>query len=320
MLEVITKYKCTLAWLPNFAFQFIPRRTPQGRWSQYDLSHVRALINCSEPVRASSLHEFQRTFAASGLRKSALQTCYAMAENVFAVTQSDISRPDGPQLIWVDGSTFRSEHMVVCVSEELPGAMSFVSSGQVLAEHEVILVSETGAALAEDNVGEILIRSDCLFRGYYNRPDLTAEAFGNGWCYTGDLGFLHGGELYVVGRKKDLLIVGGENLYPHDIEEIVAGHPAIHDGRVIAIGVYNPDLGTEDIIVVGEVEQEHLLAHAAEIEREIRGGVVVALGLTVRRIFLKPPRWLVKSTAGKPSRSSTREKLFREHPDLNVVP
>ena len=115
-------------------------------------------------------------------------------------------------------------------------------------------------------VGEILIKSDCLFEGYYNRPDLTASAIIDGWYHTGDLGFYLDGELFVVGRKKDLIIVGGENLYPQDIEEIVAGHPAIHDGRVVAMGIYNPDLGTEDIVVVAEVEQEALLANSAAIE------------------------------------------------------
>src|SRR5208283_2278547 len=139
-----------------------------------------------------------------------------------------------------------------------------------------------------------------------------------GWYHTGDLGFQLGGELYVVGRKKDLLIIGGENLYPQDIEEIVAGHPAIHDGRVIAMGIYNPNLGTEDIVVVGEVEREEVLANAEKIEQEVRSRVVAGLGVAVRTIFLKPPKWIGKSTAGKPARSGTRDKLLREHPELNV--
>jgi acyl-CoA synthetase (AMP-forming)/AMP-acid ligase II len=86
MLQIISKYKCTLAWMPNFAFQFVPRRTPQSRWARYDLSSVRALINCSEPVRASSMQEFQSAFDSIGLKSNALQSSYAMAENVFAVT------------------------------------------------------------------------------------------------------------------------------------------------------------------------------------------------------------------------------------------
>ena len=315
MLQIISEYKCTLAWLPNFTFQFVPRRTPQSRWSQYDLSSARALINCSEPVRASSMDEFCRAFAPIGLKREALQSSYAMAENVFAVTQSDIHRP--PTRIWADGQQFRADHLIASVAKETPGALSFVSSGRLLPNNEVRIISDTGTVLTQGQVGEILIKSDCMFEGYYNRPDLTAEAIVDGWYHSGDLGFLLHGELYVVGRKKDLLIIGGENIYPQDIEEVVCSHPAIHDGRAIAMGVYNPDLGTEEIIVVAEVEREELLNDASTVEREIRSQVVAASGVAVRTIFLKPPKWIVKSTAGKAARSSTREKLLKEHPELN---
>jgi len=317
MLQIISDYRCTLAWLPNFAFQFVPRRTPRERWPQFDLSAVRALINCSEPVRTSSMEEFLQAFAAIGLKRNALQSSYAMAENVFAVTQSDINGP-GPKGFWADGMRFRSEHRVVTVPEGTSGAMSFASSGQLLPNHVVRVVSDNGEVLPECAVGEIHVKSDCLFEGYYNRPDLTASVLTAGWYHTGDLGFQMAGELYVVGRKKDLLIVGGENLYPQDIEEIVAGHPAIHDGRVVALGMYNPNLGTEDIVVVGEVEREEMLVDAAEIERELRSRVVAAMGVAVRTVLLKPPKWIIKSTAGKPSRAGTREKLLHEHPEFNV--
>ena len=93
MLQIMSDYKCTLAWMPNFAFQFVPRRTPQSRWAQYDLSSMRALINCSEPVRANSMLEFQKAF---GIKSEALQSSYAMAENVFAVTQTPVDRKGGP--------------------------------------------------------------------------------------------------------------------------------------------------------------------------------------------------------------------------------
>jgi fatty-acyl-CoA synthase len=317
MLQVISEYGCTLAWLPNFAFQFVPRRTPQQRWLQYDLSSLRALINCSEPVRAASMEEFRQAFTAIGLKDDALQSSYAMAENVFAVTQSDIGDNGGPSCVWADAARFRSEHVVSLVAEGTPGAISFASSGKLLPNHEVRIVSEIGVVIAGGAVGEIYVKSDCLFQGYYNRPDLTAAVLIDGWYRTGDLGFQLADELYVVGRKKDLLNIGGENLYPQDIEEIIAGHPAIHDGRVIAMGIYNPNLGTEDIVVVGEVEREELLADAEEIEREVRSRVVSGLGVAVRTIYLKPPKWIVKSTAGKPARSATREKLLREHPELS---
>src|SRR5208282_2298764 len=318
MLQLISEHKCTLAWLPNFAFQFVPRRTRPNRRAQYDLSSVRALINCSEPVRASSMEEFQNAFAATGLKAGALQSSYAMAENVFAVTQSDIDRSSGPKRIWADGRQFRNSHRVVRVAEASAGSVCFTSSGRLLPNHEIRIVTDSGAPLGENQAGEILIKSDCLFDGYYNRADLTSKAIVDGWYYTGDLGFCLNGELYVVGRKKDIIIVGGENIYPQDIEEIAASHRAVHDGRVIAMGVYNPDLGTEEIIIVAEVESEDVLANTVEVEREIRGQVTAGLGVTIGTVFLKPPKWIVKSTAGKPARSATLEKLQKEHPELNA--
>jgi acyl-CoA synthetase (AMP-forming)/AMP-acid ligase II len=320
MLQIISEFRCTLAWMPNFAFQFVPRRTPQARCAKYDLSSLRALINCSEPVRATSMQEFQSAFASIGLTSQALHSSYAMAENVFAITQSDSDSPHGPTRTFADGKEFRSAHRIVPVSEGTAGAMSFVSSGRLMPNHEIRIVSDSGDALPDAQVGEILVKSDCLFTGYYNRPDLTALTIDGDWYRTGDLGFSLGGEVYVVGRKKDLLIIGGENISPQDIEEIVVGHPAIHDGRAIAMGVYNPDLGTEDIVVVAEVASEELLAHSLAIEQEARGLVVAGMGVVVRSIFLKPPKWIVKSTAGKAARSATREKLLREHPELNVEP
>ncbi len=321
MLQVISEHKCTLAWLPNFAFQFVPRRTRPARRAQYDLSSVRALINCSEPVRASSMDEFQNAFAPIGLRAGALQSSYAMAENVFAVTQSDVLVPAGgagPARVWADGRQFRDSHRIARVAEGTPGARSFTSSGRLLPNHEIRIVSDSGAVLTDGHVGEILITSDCLFEGYYNRPDLTAQVLRDRWYRTGDLGFCLDHELYVVGRKKDLIIIGGENIYPQDLEEIAARHPAIHDGRVIAMGVYNPDLGTEEIVMVAEVENDELLAHAPQIEREVSSQVVAVMGVTVRTVFLKPPKWIVKSTAGKAARSATLEKLLKEHPELNT--
>ena len=316
MLEVITAHKCTLGWMPNFAFQFVPRRVrPDGK-SRYDLSSLRALINCSEPVRASSMREFEAAFAGNGLRPGALQSSYAMAENVFAVSQSNVDSADGPKRIYADGKEFRGSHRIVPVANDTPGAMCFTSSGRLIPNHEVRIVSDSGKDLNAGAAGEILIKSDCLFDGYYNRPDLTAQAIVDGWYRTGDLGFLLDGELYVVGRKKDLIIVGGENLYPQDLEEIAGKHPAIHDGRVIAMGLYNSDLGTEEIVIVAEVESEEHLANATEIEHEIRQLVMTGMGVAVGTIFLEPPKWVVKSTAGKPARSSTLEKLRSEHPDI----
>lgn len=315
MLKLFTEHRCTLAWMPNFAFQFIPRRTPQETRGQYNLSSARAIVNCSEPVRTQSMAEFFAAFAPCGLARRALQSSYAMAENVFAVTQSHAA---GPRHIYVAGLRFRTEHFIEETAPNAPEAVSLTSSGHLLPGSEVRIVSEMGEALADGAVGEIFIHSDSLFEGYFHRPDLTEQALRGGWYRTGDLGFFLHEELFVVGRKKDLLIVGGENIYPQDIEELVSTHPAIHDGRAVALGFFNRETGTEELAVVAEVQQPESLENAKSIERDIRASVLAQMNVAVRFVFLKPPMWIVKSTAGKPARSGTREKLQQEHPELQA--
>jgi fatty-acyl-CoA synthase len=316
MLHLISRYKCTLSWVPNFTLQFLARRVKPRDREEYNLSSLRVLINCSEPVRAESMNAFTSAFSSCGLQPTALQSSYAMAENVFAVTQSEISQ--APRCIWIDASKYQLKRIAVSAEPDSDSAVCFVSSGKCLPNNEARIVSEKGEALPDGHVGEILIRSDSMLDGYYNRPDLTALSLRDGWYWSGDLGFLLEEELYVTGRKKDLIIVGGKNIYPQDIEEIACGHPSIHDGRAVAFGWYNPDLGTEEIVIVAEAEDPAALADASTIERAVRTAIVEELAVAPRAIYLKPPRWIIKSTAGKPARSATREKLLAEHPELRI--
>lgn len=316
MLEIVTRYRCTLAWTPNFTLQFLARRVRPRDREEFDLSSLRMLINCSEPVRGASMDEFRAAYSGCKLQPHVLQASYAMAETVFAVTQSGWGTSPDPKRIWVDAETVRKQHRAVQVADNSEAAMCFVSSGRCIPGSEVRIVSERGQALPEGGIGEVTIRSDSLLDGYFNRPDLTEKALKDGWYWSGDLGFVLDGEVYVVGRKKDLIIVAGENIYPQDVEEIVSAHPAIHDGRVVAFGAYSADLGTEEIVVVAEVNREGDLAESDRIERELKNAIVGELGVVARRIYLKPPKWVVKSTAGKPARSTTREKLIAEHAEL----
>jgi fatty-acyl-CoA synthase len=316
MLSLITRYRCTLAWIPNFALQFLARRVPDRDRSQFDLSSLRMLINCSEPVRQRSIDEFCTAYAAYGFRRDAHQSCYAMAENVFALTQSGIGERTTPKAIWVDSKRLAEEHIAFPVEERENGAICLVSSGSCLEGNRFRIVDADERDLPANHVGEIVLQSDSLFEGYFNRSDLTQRVLKDGWYYSGDLGFFHDDELFVIGRKSDLIIVGGKNLYPQDIEEIACSHPSVHDGRAVAFGLTNPDLGTEDIIVVAEVEDEGELIHAAQIEQAIRSAIVAELGVAVLAVYLKPPKWVVKSTAGKPARSTTRAKILAEHSEL----
>ena len=312
MLELISEYRCTIAWIPNFALQFLSRRVRPKDRLNWDLSTLRALINCSEPVRAQSIDEFNQAYEPAGLKPTALQTSYAMAENVFAVTQSDVHIT--PPRICIDQQELVKHNVAVPVAAGA-GAW-YVSSGRCLPGNQLRIVSADGRDLPAYEVGEIVLHSDSLFRGYHNRSDLSEAVLKEGWYWSGDLGFSADGNLYVTGRRKDLIIVAGRNFYPQDIEEIVARHQAIHDGRVVAFGLQNPDQGTEDAIVVAELESVTAAVDPVEIERAIKNAVAAELDLAPLAVFLRPPAWIVKSTAGKPARSATREKLLAEHPEL----
>jgi acyl-CoA synthetase (AMP-forming)/AMP-acid ligase II len=288
------------------------RRVPAAERHGLDLSSLRAIVNCSEPVRHQSVEEFLAAYRESGLAPTALQTSYAMAEATFAVTQSSLDGRSRPPTIWADRDVFRQERRIARREPDDPAALPLTSSGRCLPGAAVRIAGEDGGDLPEGRVGEILVRSPSLFEGYWNRPDLTARALVGGWFRTGDAGVLVGGELFVLGRRDDTIIVGGENLYPHDVEEIVAAHPAVHDGRAVAFGVDNADLGTQALVVLAEVASAADLARRGEIEAELRRAVVGQLGIAPRLVRLVPPRWIVKSTAGKVARAANRDKFLAE--------
>lgn len=309
MLQLIGTHRCTLAWVPNFTLQFLARRVSVEDRGAFDLSSLRALINCSEPVRARSIDEFADAYSRCGLRRTALQASYAMAENVFAVTQS---RPESePVTVSVDRTLLREDGIVARVPESNPRALCLVSSGLCLPATEIRVLGADGAECGPDRVGELVIRSESLFDGYYSRPDLTAKVLIDGWYHTGDIGFVSDGEVFITGRKKDLIIVAGKNIHPEDLEEVACRHPCIRDGRAVAFGLYDEALGTEEIVVVAELAPGADRS-TTEIERAVRASILTELGVAPRTIVFKPDRWIVKSTAGKPSRSGTRDKFLAE--------
>ena len=306
LLETISFERGTLCWLPNFAYHHMADRIHQEDLEKLRLDSMRMFINCSEMVRAESHDRFLQRFQFLGLKREALAACYAMAETTFAVTQT----PPGAaaQVISVNREELARGRAQL---ETTPGkARLCVSSGAPISGCEIRVVAESAEDLTEHCVGEIAVRSVSLFEGYRNNPEKTAEVFRHGWFLTGDYGFLHRGECFVVGRKKDLIIVAGKNLYPEDIEDIVSRVDGVLAGRVVAVGVDDPATGTEQVWVIAEADLngDH---QKAKTQRAIVEAVM-QIDVTVGRVFLMPPRWLIKSSAGKPSRKLNRDRALTE--------
>ena len=322
LFQAISEYRGTLVWLPNFAYNFCAQKIRSRDLENVDLTSWRAVINCSEPIYWNSHQMFLERFEPYGLQPAALAVCYAMAENVFAVTQGGI---DAPVVVdWIDRQIFLTAQRAVPApaadddhatldGHAMPGghAMPVVSSGKPLSNCQVKIVDPAGAELPDRQVGEIALRSNCLLEAYYHRPDSTKQAIKAGWYLTGDLGYLVAGELFVVGRKKDLIIVGGKNVYPQDIERLVNETPGVYPGRVVAFGVANPRSGTEDVVVIAETETAGTEARAqiaAEIRRRVTRGSDVAL----RFVQVVDRNWLLKTSSGKIARGANRERYLAE--------
>jgi fatty-acyl-CoA synthase len=316
MLELMAAERCTLAFLPNFAFQFLADRLARQPLAALDLSHVRAIVSASEPVRAANMDAFADAVTPFGLSSGALHTLYGMAENVIGITLSGVAAGTPPPRLWVARHSLARGARVEASSTRGAGAVELVSCGRCLPATTVTVVNETGASLPDGCVGELVIRSDTLFDGYHRQPALTAAVLRDGALWSGDLGFCLEGEVYVTGRRKDLVIVGGRNIFPEDVEAVVGEHPAVRAGRAMAFGIFNERAGTEELVVVAELAEDARGVDDGAIAQELRRDVAVALDVTVKHVFLHRTRWIVKSTAGKLARAETRAKLLQEHPEL----
>jgi len=306
LFRLIAEHRCTHAWLPNFAFHHLCN-TVDPRQPICDLSTMKAFINCSEPCKPETADHFLETFSAFGVTREMLQVCYAMAETVFAVTQTEIGVP--VESIAVDADVL-AEHRRAADVRAGGKPQRYLSVGKPIPGLAIRIVDPEGIPLAEGCVGEVTIRGACLFSGYYQLPEETKKKLHEGWYFSGDLGFLRAGELFITGRADDLIIVRGKNFYAHDIEMCVNSVAGVKPGRAVAMDWYNPATGTEDVVVIAETESVD-----PQAEKVCRQGVKKKIfdqfGLLVRKVELVPPGWLVKTTSGKISRSENKKKYAK---------
>jgi acyl-CoA synthetase (AMP-forming)/AMP-acid ligase II len=304
LLQAISSEKATLCWLPNFAYQFMAERIRDEDVAACRLDSLRLLVNCSEPVRAESHDRFHARFSRLGLSREALGACYAMAETTFAVTQTRPGR-EAPRLTVDRNDLARGK--VTLSPAGVPGR-TCVSSGSLVSGCAIRILAEDGSEAPAGSAGEIAISSRSLFDGYRNYPEKTAEVLRDGWYRSGDLGFLHQGECFVIGRTKDVIILAGNNVFPEDVEDEVGRVEGVLPGRVVAFGDVDEQLGTELLCVIAETGAEGDAARKAVKLAILRAGM--AIDVTISRVFLVPPRWMIKSSSGKPARSTNKARIL----------
>lgn len=319
-LREATLQRATVLGAPNFAYDLCLRKVPAAQRGELDLSSVRFAYCAAEPVRAETLARFAEAFGPCGFRAEAFSPAYGMAESTVLLSTTPRAQP--PRVLSVGE---RSYGRGLALPPE-PGerARQVVSCGRPMGGHDVVVVDpDRRLPCAEREVGEIWVAGPSVSRGYWRNPEATAEAYGarlvgpglearGPFLRTGDLGFLEGGQLYVAGRLKDLIIVRGVNHYPQDVERAVeASHPALRPGCGAAFSV--DDGERERVVVVQEVRRggAEAEAEAEAIFEAVRAAVYERFDLPLDEIALLEQDAILKTSSGKIARRPCREALLK---------
>jgi len=300
-LEVISRHRGTISFSPNFGFGLCAKRVREDDLEGLDLSAWRGAGGGAEPIQASTLDAFAERFRAAGFGREAFLPCYGMAEHTLAISFAPLGGG-------AHGDAVRSaslwEHSLAEPGDDAEeGTVRVVSCGRPLPNHEVAIFDEEGETLSDRQVGEIAIRGPSLMGGYFEAPELTREVIRDGWFFTGDLGYCADGELFICGRKKDMVIVNGRNYYPQDIEWAVSDLEGVRTGSVVAFGAAAED-GSECLIVVAETKAPS--AEHAALAAAVRVRVHEVTGLHPTDVQILPSGAVPKTTSGKLKRAETR--------------
>ncbi len=304
-LNLISMNRGTVAFAPPFGYDICARRLREGEAGRFDLSSWRVAGIGAEPIRSEVLEKFAEQFASSGFDRRAFIPCYGLAESTLGVCFS--RRGSGVQIDRIRRWDLEHASQAVPATGEEADTTAFVNCGPVLPGHQLEIRGDDGCVLGERQIGRILLKGPSLMSGYFHDEDSTSAVLAGGWLDTGDLGYLHDGELFITGRRKDLLIVRGRNIWPQDIEYLAESQPEIRPGDVIAFLVANgeePEVIVQVQCRISDMEQRERLV--SSLTRLING----EFGLSAR-VDLVPPHSLPRTSSGKPSRAEARKRFLQ---------
>jgi fatty-acyl-CoA synthase len=303
-MEWMSEHRATATAGPNFSYALAARALRRFAPGTLDLSRWRIALNGAEAVDPKAVKDFVAAGAPHGLNPGAVFPAFGMAESTLAVTFPEPGR--GLRTDPIDRRVLETEAHAAPAEPDGENTRHLVMLGRPVPGLEIRIVDPvSGEARGEREVGELEIRGSSLTTGYYRRPDATEAAFHDGWLRSGDLGYLVDGELVICGRIKDLIIVGGRNVYPEDVERAAASVEGVRAGNVIAFAV-DGRRGKEALVVVAESKDPDLEGVRAAVAGRIREVV----GLPPEEVVLVEPGTLPKTSSGKLQRSLCRSRYL----------
>ncbi|HEY5599548.1 MAG TPA: 1-acyl-sn-glycerol-3-phosphate acyltransferase, partial [Candidatus Manganitrophaceae bacterium] len=274
-----------------------------------DLSSWRIAFNGAEPVNPDTLARFTRRFAPYGFRKETFLPVYGLAESSVALSFPPLGRP--PRIDRIARKPFERSRKAEPAGPSEPSPLRFVSCGVPLPDHEVRIVNGAGKEVTERIEGSLQFRGPSVMKGYFRDPDATQAVFHDGWWDSGDLAYHAEGEIFLTGRRKDVIIQAGRNIYPQEVEEAAADVPGIRKGCVAAFGVSDPRIGTEKLVVVAETREEDEKTWR-RLQGEVMEKVAAAIGVRPEEVLITPPGTVPKTSSGKLRRAACREAYLRD--------
>ncbi len=298
-MDAVHRHRATITFCPPFALPLAARRAKPAELAEWDLSSLHTVGVGAEPIHAEGCAQFTELLASQcGLPRTAVTSAYGMAEATLAITLGE--RGDALASRRIGASLFQDEG-VSRPAEGVEETLVHVSCGIPFPGHDIrILEPETGREMADGCEGEICLQGPSVTGGYFCNAEATAEAFRGGWLHTGDLGYMHEGELYVTGRLKDLIILNGRNIHPQSLEWVVQELDGVRKGNVVAFSV--PGANTEDLVIALETRGE-----APEgLDAAVRDALSSAYAVPVKEVVILPAGRLPKTSSGKLQRRGTR--------------
>ncbi len=302
-LQAIDRWRGSLSAAPNFAYELCLKRIDDTMLAGLDLSSWRVAFNGAEAVSPDTVRQFAARFAACGLRPETVTPVYGLAEASVGLLFPPLGRV--APIDRIQREAFALERQALPASADDAGALSFVACGRPLPDHQVRLLDEDGREVGERLEGRLEFRGPSATRGYFRNPQQTARLLHDGWLDSGDRAYRAGDDIYITGRVKDIVIRGGRNLYPQEIEEAVGQVGGVRKGCVAVFGSPDPASGTERLVVLAEMQRAR--GETAAQQREaIKRAVVEAIGEPPDEIVLAPPHTVLKTSSGKIRRSACR--------------
>jgi len=307
-LAAISRHGGTISAAPNFAYELCAKKLADSDLQGLNLASWRLALNGAEPVSPNTLEAFATRFAPCGLRRQALTPVYGLAECSVGLAFPPLER--GPRIDAIVRETFIHQQRAIEASPDDKQAMRVAACGRALPGHEIRIVDSAGDELAERHVGRLQFRGPSATQGYYRNPAATQSLFHEGWLDSGDYAYSVEGEIYLTGRVKDLIIRGGRNLYPYELEQAVGDIAGVRKGCVAVFASTDPENAGERLVVLAETRAIDPVTCAA-LRQKINEAAVDVIGLPADEIVLVPPNSVLKTSSGKIRRAATRDAYER---------